>query len=319
MYDRVKVTSATTGTGTLTLDSGAAVGFRSFYDVSPGVSVVVPYLITGGSAWEVGYGTYNGGNPGTLTRATVVASSNANAAVNLVAGSKEVSIAPHTTTSLAPGARHNWLGAAEPTATDDDGSGYAVGSLWRFGSRWWFCSSAATGAAIWIEMSNNWRNVPASGTRAEIDADDVDADPSPRNEFAVAMFSGPGSNTYNRRFAQLKGPGRQTTGTTPDTIELSTPSGAAGIFRITLLAVIVSGANIDKARGWTIDILWRNTGGTATIIGSPTASAIAGDSALSGATAVVSASGSDVVITITGVTGETVDWSLACHVNEAYA
>lgn len=319
MYDRVKVTSSTTGTGTLTLDSGAAVGFRSFYAVSPSTSIVVPYLITGGSAWELGFGTYNGANPGTLTRDEVIASSNSNAAVNFSAGTKEVSIAPHTTTALAPGARHNWLGLAEPTATDDSSLGYAEGSMWRFGSRWWYCSSPAAAAAVWIEMSTNWRYVPASGTRAEIDADDAETDPSPRSEFCVSMFSPPGSSTYNRRHAQLKGPGRQTTGTTPDTMEVSTPSGAAGVFRGTLLAVIVSGSNQNKARAWDLSIVWRNAGGTATLIGSPSPTAINGDSELSAATAVISASGADIVITITGVTGETVDWSLMGQMNEAFA
>lgn len=319
MYDRVKVTSSTTGTGTVTLDSGASVGFRSFYSVSPAAAIVVPYLITGGSAWELGYGTYDGIDPGTLTRDVVIASSNSNALVSFGAGTKEVSIAPHTTTALSPGARHNWLGAAEPTATDDSTLGYAEGSMWRFGSRWWFCSSPAATSAVWIEMSTNWRYVPASGTRAEIDADDVDVDPSPRSEFCVSMFSAPGSSAYNRRHARLKGPGRQTTGAASDTIEVSTPSGGAGVFRGTLLAVIVSGANQNKARGWDLSIVWRNTGGTAVLIGTPSPTAIDGDTELSAATAVISASGSDLIITVTGVTSETIDWSLMGNMNEAFA
>lgn len=84
--DRVKETTTTTGTGALTL-AGAASGFRAFSAVCA-VNDTVFYAIAGGSEWEVGLGTYSATN--TLTRTTVLASSNAGSAVNLSAGSKDV-------------------------------------------------------------------------------------------------------------------------------------------------------------------------------------------------------------------------------------
>jgi hypothetical protein len=83
--DRVKETSTTTGTGTLTL-AGAAVGFETF-----SASIVngntTYYAIVGGTEWEVGLGTVAAG---TLARTTVLESSNADALVNFSAGTKDV-------------------------------------------------------------------------------------------------------------------------------------------------------------------------------------------------------------------------------------
>jgi uncharacterized delta-60 repeat protein len=68
--DRVRETTSTTGTGTLTLD-GAATGFRSFTGAF-GNGVSVYYVIVGGAEWEIGIGTTGAG---TLARNTVLASS----------------------------------------------------------------------------------------------------------------------------------------------------------------------------------------------------------------------------------------------------
>jgi hypothetical protein len=317
MYDRVKVTSSTTGTGALTLDSGASVGFRAFYAVSPSAPIVVPYLITGGSSWELGYGTYDGNDPGTLTRDTVIASSNSNALVSLAAGTKEVSIAPHTTTAMAPGARHNWNASTTPTVSDDNTLGYAPGSMWRDARRWWVCTSADAGDAVWEALDSPWINRAASA-RAELRLSDVDADPWPRAEFSYSMFLPPGVMAYGRRFGRLYGPSRQTTGAASTPMEVGTATDGAGVFRGTLLAVIVSGGNKNKARAWSVEIVWRNTSGTAALIGSPTPTAIAGDSELSAATAVISVDSEYLVLTVTGVADEDVAWSLIGHTNEAY-
>lgn len=84
--DRVKETTTTTGTGAVTL-AGAATGFRTFGSVMANADTCY-YSISGGSEWEVGVGTWNTG--GTLTRTTILASSNANAVVTLSAGTKDV-------------------------------------------------------------------------------------------------------------------------------------------------------------------------------------------------------------------------------------
>ena len=83
--DRVRETSTTTGTGTLTL-AGAVTGFQTFSSAIGNTNTTY-YTITNGSEWETGIGTVGAG---TLTRTTVLASSNAGSAVTFSAGTKDV-------------------------------------------------------------------------------------------------------------------------------------------------------------------------------------------------------------------------------------
>jgi hypothetical protein len=88
LKDRVKETTTTTGTGTLTL-AGAATGFQAFSVIGNANTTYYTISSSGSSEWEVGIGTYT--LAGTLlSRTTILASSNAGAAVNLSAGSKDV-------------------------------------------------------------------------------------------------------------------------------------------------------------------------------------------------------------------------------------
>jgi hypothetical protein len=84
--DRVKETTTSTGTGTITL-AGAVAGFQSFSVI--GDANTTYYAIVGPTEWEVGVGTYTASGT-TLSRDTVLESSNANALVNFSAGEKEV-------------------------------------------------------------------------------------------------------------------------------------------------------------------------------------------------------------------------------------
>lgn len=85
--DRVKDTTTTTGTGSLTLSGTAPTGFRSFASaMATGDSCF--YCVTGGADWEVGFGTLTAST--TLARTRVIASSNSGAAVSLAAGTKDV-------------------------------------------------------------------------------------------------------------------------------------------------------------------------------------------------------------------------------------
>lgn len=84
--DRVQETSTSTGTGTFTL-AGATTGFQSFSVIGNGNTTY--YAIVGGAEWEVGLGTYTSSGT-TLSRDTVLESSNGGTKVNFSAGTKNV-------------------------------------------------------------------------------------------------------------------------------------------------------------------------------------------------------------------------------------
>ena len=86
LKNRVKSSTTTTGTGTLTLGAAAA-GYQDFSVI--GDANQTYYLITDGTDWETGLGTYTSSGT-TLSRDQVYASSNSNALVNWGAGTKDV-------------------------------------------------------------------------------------------------------------------------------------------------------------------------------------------------------------------------------------
>lgn len=93
--DRVVETTMTTGTGALTL-AGAVAGYRAFSSVCS-VGDTAECYVEGVDAfgvptgeWETSVSTYSAAN--TLTRTTVIASSNGGDAVNFSAGTKRVAI-----------------------------------------------------------------------------------------------------------------------------------------------------------------------------------------------------------------------------------
>lgn len=88
LKDRVKETTSTTGTGTVTL-AGASTGFQSFAAVGNGNVTYYTIAGQGTNEWEVGIGTYTSAGT-TLSRTTVLASSNSGSLVNFSAGTKDV-------------------------------------------------------------------------------------------------------------------------------------------------------------------------------------------------------------------------------------
>jgi len=86
--DRVKVGSTTIGTGTFTLGS-AVTGFQDFSVIGDGNTTYYTIAGIGTSEWEVGIGTYTASGT-TLSRDTILESSNSGSAVDFSVGPKEV-------------------------------------------------------------------------------------------------------------------------------------------------------------------------------------------------------------------------------------
>lgn len=113
--DLVKETSTTTGAGSLTL-AGVPAGeaCRPWSDVcANGDTAFYSARHQGANEWEIGLGTWQTG--GILARTSVIASSNAGAAVNFSAGTKHVMLS-------SPAVTQGWgtLTPAQITATQND-------------------------------------------------------------------------------------------------------------------------------------------------------------------------------------------------------
>ena len=87
--DRVKETSTTTGTGTFSL-AGASLGFETFVAGIGNTNTTYYSIVNENGEFEVGIGTVTDAATDTLSRDTILSSSNSDAAVNFSAGTKDV-------------------------------------------------------------------------------------------------------------------------------------------------------------------------------------------------------------------------------------
>jgi hypothetical protein len=99
--DRVQETSTSTGTGAITL-AGAVASYQTFSSVmSNGDTTYYCIKDVSGNNWEVGVGTYTtSGN--TLSRTTILSSSNSGSVVNFTSGSLIVFCTLPSETTVMP-------------------------------------------------------------------------------------------------------------------------------------------------------------------------------------------------------------------------
>lgn len=96
--DRVRESTTTTGTSAISL-GGTSTSFQTFSsNMSNGDTTHYAIVHQTADEWEVGVGTWNTGN--TLTRTTVLSSSNSNAAVSFASGTKDVFMTYPATKSI---------------------------------------------------------------------------------------------------------------------------------------------------------------------------------------------------------------------------
>ena len=120
LNDRVKETSTTTGTGTFDL-AGAETGFESFVSgVGNGNQTYYAISNDGTNEFEVGIGTVTDATPDTLSRDTIISSSNSDAAVNFSAGTKTVFCTlPASRTPSAGMTAQTFVNTHNSTISDD--------------------------------------------------------------------------------------------------------------------------------------------------------------------------------------------------------
>ena len=110
--DRVQETTVTVGTIALVL-TGAVSGFQSFSVIGDGNTTY--YAIVGGTEWEVGIGTYTLLGT-TLSRDTILESSNGGTAVNFSAGTKNVFVTYPAERALYTDASSNAIALGTPAS-----------------------------------------------------------------------------------------------------------------------------------------------------------------------------------------------------------
>ena len=127
--DRVKETTTTTGTGTIDL-VGAVEGYQTFV-AGIGNGNETYYSISNRDAdeWEVGIGTVTDAATDTLSRDTIISSSNGGSAVNFSAGTKDVICTLPADRSFVIDDEANVSVTANVTATSFDGSGATLTAL----------------------------------------------------------------------------------------------------------------------------------------------------------------------------------------------
>lgn len=138
--DRVKETSTTTGTGTVTL-AGAVAGFQAFSVI--GNSNQTYYAITdgNGTGFEVGIGTYTSSGS-TLSRDTILESSNSGSAITLTSNTHTVfttypaerAVFSDDNSSTVSGTADGAITAGKPVIVEADGDFAEVVSSSGFGT-----------------------------------------------------------------------------------------------------------------------------------------------------------------------------------------
>jgi len=119
LADRVRQTTTSTGTGTITLD-GSLEGFQSFAVIGNGNTTY--YTISGGAQWEVGIGTYSSG---TLARTTVISSSTGSK-LDLAAGTKDVFVTLPASVAVTSGTDVTFTKVTAPTVQATNSAGLSL-------------------------------------------------------------------------------------------------------------------------------------------------------------------------------------------------
>ena len=114
LKDRVRVTSSTTGTGTFTLGAASA-GYQDFSVIGDGNTTYYAIQNSGDNTWEVGIGTYTSSGT-TLSRDTILESSNGGTAVNFAAGTKDVFVTYPAEKGIYLDASGNSIGLGTPAS-----------------------------------------------------------------------------------------------------------------------------------------------------------------------------------------------------------
>lgn len=279
--DRVKELTLTTGTGNYTL-AGAVAGFQTFI-AGIGALKTTHYCCTNGTDWEVGYGAVQSGGT-SINRGAILASSNSNAAVNWPAGAKTIfAVIPAAFFELFTGPLVPSQAAGRNEVLDD--------------------TSAAIGA--WNKVTGPASLAIGSGGHAWL--------PGQLAISGGALDSAQGSAQFVPTMLQV-----QTVDATPAYL---LPVGISGDYNELTLSkllddrsgfyqvhVIAREAATGDSKSWLAEWMEDNSGGTVTIIGTPTVTAKFASAGAAAWTLTVQSTAHGARLQVTGENSHDINW-----------
>lgn len=145
LSDRVQEETTTTGTGAVTL-TGAVTGYQSFNaGVGTGNSTYYTIQDMTNNAWEVGIGTYTHSTT-SLSRDTVLASSNSGSLVNFGTGTKQVFVTyPAKRSAMTTGITENKAIIDANYTISDGANAISAGAI-----------TVASGVTVTVPSGSNW-------------------------------------------------------------------------------------------------------------------------------------------------------------------
>jgi hypothetical protein len=217
--DRVKETSTTTGTGTFTLD-GAVSGFETFSSAIGNTNTTYYAIVNSNGEFEVGLGTVGAG---TLSRDTIISSSNSDAAVVFTGGTKNVFVTLPAAKAVILDSSGNITANNGSNLTNLDADNLASGTLPD--ARFPATLPAANGSAL-----------------TNLNADNLASGTVPDARFPATLPAANGSALTNLNASNLD------SGTVPDARFPATLPAASGVNLTSLNASNLASGTLPDAR-----------------------------------------------------------------------
>jgi hypothetical protein len=234
--DRVKETSTTTGTGSFTL-AGAVTGFETFSSAIGNTNTTYYAIVnTTNGEFEVGLGTVGAG---TLSRDTIISSSNSDAAVDFAAGTKNVFCTLPASKAVILDSSGNIVANNGSNLTNLDADNLASGTL----------PDARFPATLPAISGANLTN---------LDADNLASGTVPDARFPATLPAANGSALTNLNASNLD------SGTVPDARFPATLPAASGANLTDLNATALTTGTVANAR---LDAQLQDVAGLATTAG----------------------------------------------------
>src|SRR5210317_1871120 len=235
--DRVKETSTTTGTGTFDL-AGAVSGFESFVTGIGNSNTTYYAIVNENGEFEVGLGTVTDAATDTLSRDTIISSSNSDSAVNFGAGTKNVFVTLPASKSVILDSSGNIVANNGSNLTNLNADNLASGTV----------PDARFPATLPAVSGANLTN---------LDADDLASGTVPDARFPATLPAVSGANLTNLDADDLA------SGTVPDARFPATLPAANGSALTALNATNISSGTLSSDRLPTVPTTKGGTGLTA--------------------------------------------------------